>query len=51
MADDTLLAPFPVQPVPGQQPLGTAKALFDFTAENEDELTLKVCTASVHVRI
>ncbi|XP_055369337.1 SH3 domain-containing protein 19-like isoform X2 [Betta splendens] len=34
--------PCSVQPVPHQQPLGMAKALFDFTAESDDELTLKV---------
>lgn len=35
----------PAQPITGQQPVakGMAKALFDFTAESEDELTLKVC--------
>lgn len=36
---------FPAQPIPGQQPAvkGVAAVLFDFTAESEDELTLKVC--------
>ncbi|XP_040887517.1 SH3 domain-containing protein 19-like isoform X2 [Toxotes jaculatrix] len=36
--------PVPVQPVPVQQSAvkGVAKALFDFTAESEEELTLKV---------
>ncbi|KAG7257143.1 hypothetical protein CRUP_008688, partial [Coryphaenoides rupestris] len=36
--------PYPAQPIPGEQPAGggVAKALFDFTAESEDELTLKI---------
>ncbi|XP_015244286.1 PREDICTED: SH3 domain-containing protein 19-like [Cyprinodon variegatus] len=36
--------PCQAQPITGQQSAakGTAKAVFDFTAENEDELTLKV---------
>lgn len=36
--------PCKAQPITGQQPVakGMAKALFDFTAESEDELTLKV---------
>lgn len=36
--------PCQAQPIPGQQPAvkSVAKALFDFTAESEDELTLKV---------
>ncbi|PWA23994.1 hypothetical protein CCH79_00018639 [Gambusia affinis] len=36
--------PSQAQPITGQQSAakGTAKAVFDFTAENEDELTLKV---------
>ncbi|XP_041841093.1 SH3 domain-containing protein 19-like isoform X3 [Melanotaenia boesemani] len=36
--------PYQAQPITGQQAAvkGTAKAVFDFTAKNEDELTLKV---------
>ncbi|KAM7366565.1 hypothetical protein PAMP_015998 [Pampus punctatissimus] len=36
--------PCQAQPIPGQQPTvkSVAKVLFDFTAESEDELTLKV---------
>ncbi|KAJ3585043.1 hypothetical protein NHX12_013766 [Muraenolepis orangiensis] len=36
--------PCAAQPIPGQEPAGrgVAKALFDFTAESEDELTLKI---------
>ncbi|XP_067379730.1 SH3 domain-containing protein 19-like isoform X2 [Channa argus] len=43
--------PCQVQPVPGQQPAvkGVAKALFDFTAESQDELTLKVGDIISHV--
>lgn len=35
--------PYTAQPIQGQQPVGrgVAKALFDFTAESQDELTLK----------
>ncbi|CAL8241314.1 unnamed protein product [Merluccius merluccius] len=36
--------PYTAEPIPGQQPAGrgVAKAVFDFTAESEDELTLKI---------
>lgn len=34
---------FPAQPIPDQQPAAKGVAKFDFTAESEDELTLKVC--------
>ncbi|KAK5621120.1 hypothetical protein CRENBAI_013457 [Crenichthys baileyi] len=43
--------PCPAQPITGQQSAakGTAKAVFDFTAENADELTLKVGDIITHV--
>lgn len=31
------------QPIPGEQSAVKGVAKFDFTAESEDELTLKVC--------
>ena len=37
------LLPPPAQPITGQQSAVRAVAKFDFTAESEDELTLKVC--------
>lgn len=35
----------PAQPITGQQSAARAVAKFDFTAEGEDELTLKVCVS------
>lgn len=40
---------FPGQPVPGMHSAVQGVAKFDFTAESEDELTLKVCACSEQI--